>query len=194
MFGQDIFSFDSWKRGQNIAFLSQSSSVTEELLTEEIVRLGRTPYLGLLGREGRQDKEVTEWSMEITKTISLRNRVFQSLSGGEQQRVLLARALAVKPNFLILDEPTNHLDLRHQAEFLDLLEVIRTSGVGILTVFHDPNLVSRADQVVFLEGGKVAFSGTPHEVLNTDLFQKIYGPSVRVVEVEGQKVIILGKG
>lgn len=182
----------SWTRGQKIAFLPQNGGYPEDLTVEEVVGLGRTPHLGLLGRAGKADREAVEWAMQQTQVTEFHHRLLPTLSGGERQRVMLARALAARPQFLLLDEPTNHLDLHHQAEFICLLAGLRTQGIGTLTVLHDPNLARSADRVAFLSAGKLAALGTPREVLNQPLLQSVYGGWVRVHELEGQPVILLG--
>ncbi|WP_299433116.1 ABC transporter ATP-binding protein [uncultured Meiothermus sp.] len=182
----------SWTRGQKIAFLPQNGGYPEDLTVEEVVGLGRTPHLGLLGRAGRADQEAVEWAMQQTQVTEFRHRLLPTLSGGERQRVMLARALAARPRFLLLDEPTNHLDLHHQAELISLLAGLRGQSIGILTVLHDPNLARSADRVAFLSAGKRVALGTPREVLNQSLLQAVYGGWVRVHEVEGEPVVLLG--
>ena len=182
----------SWLRGQRLAFLSQTVAYPEDLTVEEVVHLGRTRYLGLLGREGKSDREAVEWAMQQTGVAEFRPRLLPTLSGGERQRVLLARALAGKPGYLLLDEPTNHLDLHHQAEVVALLAGLRSQGIGILTVLHDPNLALQADTVAFLSEGKLVALGSPREVIREDLLASVYGPMVKVHYLEGQPMVMLG--
>ncbi|GIW25850.1 ABC transporter ATP-binding protein [Meiothermus sp.] len=182
----------SWTRGQQIAFLPQGGGYPEDLTVEEVVMLGRTPHLGLLGRAGKADRAAIEWAMAETQVAAFRHRRLPTLSGGERQRVLLARALAARPQFLLLDEPTNHLDLHHQAEFIGLVAGLRAQGIGILTVLHDPNLARRADRVAFLHQGQLAALGSPLEVLQEPLLQSVYGGGVRVHQVGGEPVVLLG--
>lgn len=190
--GKPLAERSSWARGQAVAFVPQSGSYPEDLTVEEVVRLGRIPHLGLLGREGQEDLEAVEWAMAQTQTQAFRHRLLPTLSGGERQRVLLARALAVRPRYLLLDEPTTYLDLHHQAELVGLLAGLRAGGIGILTVLHDPNLALRADRVAFLAGGRVAAEGRPGEVIQEPLLARVYGPMVRVREVDGHPVVLLG--
>lgn len=190
--GERLARLSSWTRGQLIAFLPQNGSYPGDLTVEEVVLLGRTPHLGLLGRAGKADRLAAEWAMEQTQVTEFRHRLLPTLSGGERQRVLLARALAARPQFLLLDEPTNHLDLHHQAEFICLLAGLRVQGIGILTVLHDPNLARLADRVAFLREGRLAAVGTPRAVLNQHLLQSVYGGWVRVHEVGGEPVVLLG--
>lgn len=190
--GRPLGQYSSWARGQRLAFLPQNGGYPEDLTVEEVVALGRTPHLGLLGRGGQADREAVEWAMQQTQVSGFRHRLLTTLSGGERQRVLLARALAARPKFLLLDEPTNHLDLHHQAEFLALLAGLRAQGLGILTVLHDPNLARKADRVAVLSAGRVQALGSPAEVLTEALLQRIYGHQVRVRLLEGQPVVLLG--
>lgn len=190
--GERLERWSSWMRGQKIAFLPQNGGYPEDLTVEEVVALGRTPHLGLLGQAGKADWEALEWAMQQTQVTEFRHRLLPTLSGGERQRVMLARALAARPQYLLLDEPTNHLDLHHQAEFICLLTGLRAQGIGTLTVLHDPNLARSADRVAFLSAGKLAALGTPREVLNQPLLQSVYGGWVRVHEVEGEPAVLLG--
>ena len=184
--------YSSWQRGQRIAFLPQNGGYPEDLTVQEVVNLGRTPHLGLLGRAGKSDLEAVEWAMEQTQVAEFRHRLLPTLSGGERQRVMLARALAGRPQFLLLDEPTNHLDLHHQAEFICLLAGLRTQGIGILTVLHDPNLALQADAVAFLHQGRIVAQGQPEMVLKRELLQQIYGAMVDVKMVDGKPFVLLG--
>lgn len=190
--GKPLGQLSTWARGQQVAFLPQQSPYPEGLRVEEVVRLGRTPHLGLLGREGPVDDQAVGWALRQTQTEALRHRWLATLSGGERSRVMLARALAARPRFLLLDEPTSHLDLHFQAEFLALLEGLRSQGVSVLTVLHDPNLARRADRVAIMAEGCLLREGPPQQVITQPLLSRVYGPGVRVHQLEGQPVVLLG--
>ncbi|MER3537298.1 MAG: ABC transporter ATP-binding protein [Thermus sp.] len=181
--------YRSYERGRRLAYLPQAGPVPEGLWVEEVVRLGRLPYQGLLGRESREDKEAVEWAMEVTRTASFCDRPLGALSGGERQRVLLARALAARPSYLLLDEPLNHLDLEHQAGLLELLLGLARGGMGVLAVFHDPNQAARADRVIFLKEGRVLAEGRPEALFTEPFLRGVYGPLVQVAWVGGRPVV-----
>ena len=147
------------------------------------VLMGRTPYLGWLGQTGSQDHRMARRSLEQTLTLELAERRVGELSGGEQQRVLLARALAQDTPVLLLDEPTTHLDLQHQSSLLNLLRKLADEKqLAVLMVLHDLNLASLyADRVALLVSGRVRASGTPQEVLTEQDLSSVYNVPVHVV-------------
>ncbi|MGQ9511505.1 MAG: ABC transporter ATP-binding protein [Thermaceae bacterium] len=187
--GRPLSRYGSYERGQHLAYLPQAAPVPEGLEVQEVVRLGRIPHQGLLGRETPEDERSVEWALEVTGTVPFRQRLLKTLSGGERQRVLLARALAVRPDYLLLDEPLNHLDLEHQAGLLVLLTQLARKGMGVLAVLHDPNQAAWADRVVFLKGGRVLAEGPPGQVLTEPFLRGVYGPRVRVAEVNGRPLV-----
>jgi iron complex transport system ATP-binding protein len=150
----------------------------------DTVLMGRTPYIGWLGRETEVDRRTAYDAMERTCTLELTTRRIGELSGGEQQRVLIARALAQSAKTLLLDEPTAHLDLKHQADILTLVrDLAHAAGFAILIVLHDLNLAALyADRVALLSNGQLVALGTPEEVLTTDRLSPVYGMRITVFE------------
>ncbi len=148
----------------------------------EVVLMGRAPHLGLFGFPRAGDLAVARAAMAQLDVAGLADRPLDRVSGGERQRVLLARALAQEPEVLVLDEPTTHLDLRHQAGMHDVVrELARARGVAVVSVLHDLNLAALyCDRLVLLAGGRVARAGTPGEVLTADVLAAVYETDVYV--------------
>lgn len=169
------------------AVMSQHSKVNFHFSAIEVVLIGRSPH-----QEGRlettQDWELAYSAMKQTGVEHLAERPFPVLSGGEQQRVQLARALVqiwseqvTSPRYLLLDEPTASLDLSHQHQTLRLARELAESGVGVLAILHDLNLVARyADEVMLLAEGRSLASGKPDEVLTEETIEKVFEVKVAV--------------
>ena len=178
---QDIKTYSRLKLAQKLAVVPQSTDLPEAFSAQEIVMMGRTPHLGFLHGETQKDLDIVECTMRRTDVWKFANRMIDSLSGGEKQRVLLARALAQEPSYLLLDEPTNHLDLRYQIEVLRYLQAEVKKGLGALIVLHDLNLAARScDRILVLHQGKLVAEGPAQDVLTEKLIQEVYQARVSV--------------
>jgi len=163
-----------------VAVVVQEAPVELPLTVAEMVLLGRSPHRGSFQRYVTQDQQMAAAALARVGARHLAERTYTTLSGGEKQRILIARALAQQASHLLLDEPTNHLDIRYQHE---VLELVRSIGVTTVVALHDLNLAARyCDQLVLLDRGRVGCVGTPRQVLTPEVLEPVYGVAVRCLE------------
>lgn len=158
---------------QRMAVVSQESVPNFDFSVQEIVMMGRTPHKSMFQSDTAEDLAIVEQALSRVDMTEYRKRSFLSLSGGEKQRVMIARALAQQAEIIVLDEPTNHLDIRHQLQLMDLVKHL---DVTVLAALHDLNLASvYCDDLYVLQDGKVVDSGTPEEVITPELLRDVFG-------------------
>ena len=158
-----------------VAVVVQREEPAFPLRVREYVALGRYPHLGLLRAPSRHDREAVEGALGRTETLSLANRLITELSGGEWQRVRLARAVAQGARAIVLDEPTTFLDVGHEMGVFELMSRLSRDGHAVLLVSHQLNLVARfADHIVLLHRGRVAAAGTPADVMQGAVLERVY--------------------
>ncbi len=179
----------SWaprERARRIAWLTQQGSASGDLTAREIVRLGRLPHLGLVGAPGADDEAAVDRAMAEAECAAWGERRLQQLSGGEQQRVLLARALAVEAPLLLLDEPTTHLDPPHQAALARLFRRRAAAGTKVVSVLHDLSLALAADHLVLLARGRIRAEGPADDrALQAALVEAFEG-AIRIEQLGGR--------
>jgi iron complex transport system ATP-binding protein len=176
LYGRTVASLPPRERARTVAVVPQESWPAFDFTVEEMVGLGRTPHVGLLGALGPADRAGIAAAMESADVSHLRERAFRALSGGERQRVLIARALAQEARVVLLDEPTAFLDLKHGLEAYAVLgRLHRERGLTVVVVTHDLNLAARhCPRLVVLRCGEIAADGAPDAVLTPALLRDVY--------------------
>lgn len=180
--GKEISSLSKLDKAKRMAVLTQEVQVSFDYTVEEIISLGRYPHQrGIFKQLSKEDRKVIEEVMVITQIIDFRKTQFRLISGGEKQRVLLAKALAQEPEILLLDEPTNHLDIKHTFQMLNLLkERQQTTGLTIFSILHDLNVASLyADRIALLHNGSFLEVGDVDLLRKEEQLKKVYEVKVK---------------
>ena len=165
---------------RRVAVVSQESTSEFDFTVREMVMIGRTPHKGSFDRDTAADHSLVDQAIERVGCEELAYRSFNTLSGGEKQLILIARALAQGADHLILDEPTNHLDVHHQVE---ILELVAGLGVTVLAALHDLSLAALFCHTIHvLRAGRIVSSGPPGAVLTPETIRRAYGADVLVIE------------
>src|SRR5690242_10818774 len=174
--GDDFASLSALQRARLVATVPQAVSMPPAYSVWETVLFGRTPYLGFLGQPSPKDEEIARQSLARVSALPLAERRVGELSGGEQQRILLARALCQSTPILLLDEPTAHLDLQYQVGLLELVnELAHKDELAVLVALHDLNLAAHyADRIALMVAGKLKSIGKPSDVLQPEQIQEAY--------------------
>lgn len=181
-FRQDVQKLNITTRARNISYVSQELYDEFSFTCFDLVMMGRTPYLKRFQHESVTDQQIARKAMELTGTWPLKDRLITQLSGGEKQRVYIARSLAQQPQILLLDEPLSHLDLKYQMEILALLKNLASKGILILAVLHDINLASQfADEIIIMKEGRIISRGKPAEIIGQKQIQSAFALDVEVL-------------
>ena len=193
--GQPIGTLSPRERAQRIGFLPQVPEIAWAVDVETLVGLGRTPFVGARGL-GADDRAAAAQAMAATDVAGLANRIVETLSGGERARVLIARVLAGRPDWILADEPMAGLDPRHALDTADLLRrLAHDEGRGVILTLHDLSLALRmADKVVVLADGDVIAAGAPLDVLTRDTLVRAYGVETTLIKGAGGPLLeIVGR-
>lgn len=179
MNGQSLYQLPAKKAAQNLAVVTQETALSFDFTVQEIVWMGRSPHKRLLQVDTEEDRHIVNEALNRVDMHEYKDRSFLSLSGGEKQRVLIARALAQQANIIILDEPTNHLDIRHQ---MQLLHLVKTLGLTVLAALHDLNLAAEyCDYLYVVQEGKIVQSGKPEQVLTKECLREVFGVEAEII-------------
>ena len=190
--GEDVAALGAKARARLIAYVPQQPQLPDDMTVSGYVLLGRTPHLGYLGVETGSDRTIAEQALQRLDLAGFASRRLGAMSGGERQRVVLARALAQQARVLLLDEPTTALDLGHQQQVLDLVDQLRvTEGLTVVSTLHDLSVAAQyADELTLLVNGSAVAHGPAAEVLTEQRVAEHYGARVRVVEDDAGRPVV----
>ena len=190
--GQPVSGLDRRQRARAVALVPQETHFPFPFSVAEVVLMGRTPHLGWLGFESRRDLAAAQSAMEQLGIEDLAARSVLSLSGGERQLAVVARALAQGPRLLLLDEPTAFLDLRHRLQVLGRVRELAATGAGALVVSHDLAVAARScDRLALLADGRILAAGPPAQVLTPALLREAFGIEADVLATrDGYPVVV----
>ena len=177
---------------RKMGVVAQHNYYNFEFTVREVVMMGRAPHKKALERDNARDYEIVEEALKTVGMEEFAQRSFSTLSGGEQQRVILARALAQQTPCLILDEPTNHLDITHQ---LQLMRIVKNLSATVISAIHDLNIAAMfCDRIYALKEGRIIAQGTPREVLTVDFIRRVYQVDAEIAKDSSGQMHILFKG
>ena len=183
--GRDVFAMSSEERARNFAYIPHNHPPPFPFTVADVVLLGRTPHIGEFARVRDKDRVVAYQAMCQLSIEGMADKVYSELSGGQQQLVLIARAIAQQPKVLLMDEPTASLDFGNQQLVLSRMRKLTDDGMAVLMVTHDPgHAFFCADKVIMMEQGLVLGTGSAEEIITEPNLKRIYGHDVCVSEVE----------
>jgi iron complex transport system ATP-binding protein len=190
--GRELAELGRREAARQIALVPQTPVAPPAMSVGDYVLLGRTPHMGVLAREGARDRAAAGDALVRLELAPLSERTLASLSGGELQRAVIARALAQSAPVLLLDEPTTALDIGHQQQVLELVdELRRADGLTVLAAMHDLTLAAQyGDRIILVDGGRVLAEGDAGDVLTEQRIASLYGATVRVVHGDGAPAVV----
>lgn len=178
--GKAIQAYSVKESAREMAVVAQHNYYNFDFSVQDVVLMGRSPHKKAMERDNANDFGIVSESLEKVGMKEFRDRSFSTLSGGEQQRVILARALAQKTNCLVLDEPTNHLDIKYQ---LQLMDIVRSLNLTVVSAIHDLNIAAMyCDKIFVVKDGKIVAFGTPEEVLTKEFIREVYEVDVELLK------------
>ena len=182
IFDKPLSSYSQNTLARQMAFLPQVPNMPKDMTVEELVYCGRYPYQNWWKNTAKEDREIVDNALSITKTDHLRHQLIPSLSGGERQRVWIAMALAQEPKLLVLDEPTTYLDINHQLEIMELLKRLnKEQGLTVLMVLHDlTQAVQYSDYMAVIKAGHLIAAGNTKDITSDSLFKEVFSVDVQV--------------
>jgi iron complex transport system ATP-binding protein len=187
---QPLHGYSRRQLGQWIGLVPQNESVAFDFSLLEYVLFGRTPYLPPLGMPSESDMQIAEEMLNLVGLAEIKNRPIPSISGGERQLVLLARALAQQPKILLLDEPTSHLDLSNKGRLVNILRKLQKQGVTIIFTTHEPDVASAiATNMVLMKKGCILQAGLANDVMTSESLTELYSMPIQVKLLDGKRIV-----
>lgn len=189
--GGDLQNLSYRDSAKKLAVVSQHNYFNFDFTVTEVVLMGRSPHKKHMERDNAMDYEIVDECLKKVDMLSFKERIFSTLSGGEQQRVILARALAQKTECLILDEPTNHLDIKHR---LHILRLVKSMDITVISAVHELSTAANyADIVFILKDGKIRYAGKPCQIITSEMIKEIYEVDAKVLTTDGEIIISFNK-
>lgn len=189
--GEDIRNFPVRETAKRMAVVAQHNETSFDFTVMEMVLLGRSPHKKFMERDNEDDYKLAFDALEKVGMLEFKDRSLSSLSGGEKQRIVLARALVQDTECLILDEPTNHLDIRYQLQFMSIAKEL---NVTVISAIHDLNIAAMyCDKIFALKDGKIIAYGTPKEVITSEIIESLYNVKSKLIFGEDGEMSILFK-
>ena len=191
IFDKPLSSCSQNKLARQMAFLPQVPNMPKDMTVEELVYCGRYPYQNWWKNTAKEDREIVDNALSITKTDHLRHQLIPSLSGGERQRVWIAMALAQEPKLLVLDEPTTYLDINHQLEIMELLKRLnKEQGLTVLMVLHDlTQAIQYSDYMAAIKAGHLIAAGDTKDITSDSLFKEVFSVDVQVDNLDNKPYV-----
>ncbi|WP_173932052.1 ABC transporter ATP-binding protein [Chelativorans sp. Marseille-P2723] len=189
--GEDLAALDPARRARILAYLPQTRTIGWRLSVRDVVSLGRLPWRRFGARPTHEDAKAVEAALKLMDIAALANRPATELSGGEQARVLAARAVAQATPLLVFDEPASGLDPAHQIMMMEALRRLGTEGRAVFVSLHDLTLAARwCDRVVMLKEGRLVAEGAPHAILTAECLSSVYGVKAHIAKAAGGMILV----
>ncbi|MCH4886551.1 ABC transporter ATP-binding protein [Acidaminobacter sp. JC074] len=186
--GTSLMDLSVKESAKSMSVVAQHNHSHFDFVVEDMVLMGRSPYKKTMEGYNQDDFTILDKSLNAVDMLDYKKRLFSTLSGGEMQRIILARALCQEPECLILDEPTNHLDVKHQ---LMMLKVVKSLDVSVVAAIHDLNIaMNYCDYVYVMSQGKVKYHGPPQDIINDAVIADIFDVKAKVIKQDGETAIV----
>lgn len=183
--GQELDELSYRESALKLAVVAQHNFYSFDFTVMDVVLMGRSPHKKMMERDNLEDYEIARLALQAVGLAEFEERDLSTLSGGEQQRVILARALTQQTECLVLDEPTNHLDIRYQLEIMD---IVKSLNLTVVAAIHDLNIAAMyCDRLIVIQDGTIVGVGTPRELLTHDFIQSVYQVDTDIIYDEARK-------